>query len=261
MENSFIRFDKVSFFSEEYEVLKSISVSIPKNRCTVILGGSGSGKSTFLKVAAGIYPPDDGSIIFEGGKLLEFSYNKTKEFRKRSGFVFQDAALWANRTVFQNLALPLQFHFPKLSKEEVEKKILPLLERFDFADSAHLRPAQLSTGERKAAAFLRAIVTEPENLFLDEPTQSMDHHYADKVLDVIKEMKAQSRTMVIVTNDSRVTSMYADYLIILHDGAVVEAGIFDSVKNTRNPAARELLERILGKAASYDTDILDLLNE
>ena len=258
---TFIEFRDVSFFSEDYEVLKKISVKIPGNRCTVIIGPSGCGKSTFLKVAAGIYPPDTGKVLVEEKDLSNFSYRKIREFRKNSGFVFEDSALWANNTIFQNLALPLEFHFSGLSKAAIKEKVYRILEKTGFVDEANLRPDNFSTSERKVIAFFRGIITDPVNLFMDEPVQSVDYEMAKIIIDMLKLMKAANATLIMATNNAELTSRLADYLIILKNGAVVESGEFDVVKNSRNQDTLLILSEILGKGASFDTDILNLLNE
>ena len=96
------------------DVLRQVTLSLPAGRSTVIMGRSGSGKSTLLKTAAGLIPPDSGRVFFEGKDMSLLSEGGMRELRKRSGFVFQDGALWENKTLMENLALPLQVHFPEL---------------------------------------------------------------------------------------------------------------------------------------------------
>ena len=258
---TFIEFQNVTLFSGDYSVLKDITVNIPDNKCTVVLGPSGCGKSSFLKVAAGIYPPDKGRVLARGKDLAKYSYKLMKVFRKNTGYVFEDSALWANCSLYENLALPLRFHNKKLKEPEVKARVLDLLSLGGFANESHLRPEQLSVSERKVIAFFRGIVTNPSHLFMDEPVQSMDHELAGVIADIMKKMKAENKTLVLVTTKPDLTSQMADHLIILKEGEVVAAGEFDVVKNSTNPVLKQILYEILGQAATFDTDILNLLND
>jgi phospholipid/cholesterol/gamma-HCH transport system ATP-binding protein len=160
--------------TQDYVVLDRASVSFGRGASSVIMGPSGCGKSTLLKVAAGILLPDSGEVLLEGRPLQRLSEARLLEWRRSSGFMFQDAALWANKTIFENLALPLQFHHPSLAAAEVRRRVRASLERGGLEASEDLRPAQLSMGEAKIASFLRAVILEPELLFLDD-TQFRPH--------------------------------------------------------------------------------------
>ncbi|MGA2612879.1 MAG: ATP-binding cassette domain-containing protein [Spirochaetia bacterium] len=243
------------------DILHHINLSIPAGRSTVIMGPSGSGKSTLLKTAAGLIPPDTGKVFFQGKDMLLLSEGGMRELRRVSGFVFQDGALWENKTLMENLSLPLQVHFPQLSQAEVERRVVRALERGGLVESAHLRPVQLSGGEKKIASFLRALITEPAILFMDEPTLSIDHTMEEKVGQMINDAKARGCAIIAVTHDPRLTSTLADQLVILDAGVVRETGDFDTVKRTRDTRTRQILAEVLGEIASYDTDLLALLDE
>jgi len=225
------------------------------------MGPSGSGKSMLLKVAAAIIPPDSGRVLLHGKNLQRLSQRELLEFRRTSGFMFQDAALWANKTIFENLALPIQFHFPNRSPEEIERRIRKLLQPMNLLDSLKLRPAALSEGEQKIVSFLRAIVLEPVILFLDEPTPSIDHQLLEKMLGMIRGLKDRGCTIIAVTHDPHLTSMIANHLVILKGGRILEAADISEVRRSANREVIEILTQVLSEAATYDTDILDLLQE
>ena len=111
-----IRLENIVLLSEGFEILRDVSLSFSEGRSTVILGPSGCGKSTLLKVAAGILMPDRGTVYIEGRNIITMSERDLKRFRRRNGFVFQDAALWANQSLYENLFMPVRFHCPRLSK-------------------------------------------------------------------------------------------------------------------------------------------------
>jgi ABC-type transporter Mla maintaining outer membrane lipid asymmetry ATPase subunit MlaF len=225
------------------------------------MGPSGSGKSMLLKVAAAIIPPDTGRILMNGKNLQRLSQKDLLEFRRTSGFMFQDAALWENKTIFENLALPIQFHFPHRNSKQIESQIREHLESVDLFDSLDLRPAALSEGERKFISFLRAIVLDPQILFLDEPTPSIDHQLVEKMLGMIKTLKEKGCTIIAVTHDAHLTAMIANHLVVIKDGRILESASAAEVRRSANREVIDILSQVLSEAASYDTDILDLLEE
>ncbi len=250
----------VRLSSEGYEILKDISVAFPSGQSTIIMGPSGCGKSTLLKAAAGIMPPDSGSVLFDGADINQMSDRQLASVRKTNGFVFQDGALWENRTAYQNVAFPLEYHF-ELTDKQIEERVMRLLSRTALAEQASLRPAQLSAGERKVISFCRAVITNPTIIFMDEPTLSVDRETGGVVLDMIRELKAEGRTLITVTHDPKLTSWLADYLVILRQGELVEAGEFTRVRSSRNPVTQSVLADVMGEAAAYDSELLDLLSE
>ncbi len=258
---SLIELQSVTVHSQEHISLDEVSVAFPPNRSTVIMGPSGSGKSLLLKVAAAIIPPDSGRVLMYGKNLQRLGQKELLGFRRSSGFMFQDAALWENKTIFENLALPIQFHSPRRSSEEIENRIRKLLNTMNLLDSLTLRPAALSEGERKIVSFLRAIVLDPQILFLDEPTPSIDHQLLEKMLGMIKTLNEKGCTIIAVTHDAHLTSMIANHLVVLKDGRVLEAAGIAEVRRSANREVIEILTQVLSEAATYDTDILDLLEE
>jgi phospholipid/cholesterol/gamma-HCH transport system ATP-binding protein len=246
--------------SEGYEILKDISLSFSAGRSTIIMGPSGCGKSTLLKAAAGIMPPDSGSVLVDGLDVHQMSEKQLTAFRKTNGFVFQDGALWENRTVLQNVAFPLEYHF-ELSDGEVRERTLRLLRRTSLEEQANLRPAQLSAGERKVVSFCRAVVHNPSLVFMDEPTLGIDREKGAILLDMIRELKAGGKTLITVTHDPKLTSWLADDLVILRQGELIDAGEFARVKSSRNPVTQGILADVMGEAAAYDTELLELLSQ
>jgi phospholipid/cholesterol/gamma-HCH transport system ATP-binding protein len=259
--DNLIELQSVTVRSQEHVSLNDVTVAFPANRSTVIMGPSGSGKSMLLKVAAAIIPPDSGRVLMHGNNLQRLNQKELMDFRRCSGFMFQDAALWENKTIFENLALPIQLHFPNRNDRETEKQIRELLQSMNLLDSLDLRPAALSEGEQKIVSFLRAIILDPEILFLDEPTTSIDYQLLQKMLRMIKTLDEKGCTIIAVTHDAHLTAMIANHLIVLKDGRVLEAASTAEVRRSRNREVIEILSQVLSEAATYDTDILDLLEE
>ncbi|MFP4363283.1 MAG: ATP-binding cassette domain-containing protein [Spirochaetia bacterium] len=256
-----VEFRHASFFSGEYIILDNISLRIPKNQFTVIMGTSGSGKSTLLKAAAGIIAPDKGTLLVDDSDIAMLPENKLYELRKKGGFVFQDAALWANKNLWDNLELPLRVAKPGISINEIAEKIQSHIERFQFRDELSLRPANLSSGEKKIISIIRGIITEPQRLYLDEPLASLDRASVDRLLNLLSEYRKSGRTIIAVTHNEKLTSSLADYLIVLKEGSVLTSGSFNEVKETKDPEVIEVISEVLGETATYDQDILHLLDD
>jgi len=256
-----ISLQHVTLISEDFAAIEDVSVDFRKGRSTVIMGPSGCGKSTLLKVAAGLLVPDRGRVFLEGRPLADLATRELLGFRQSSGFMFQDAALWANKSVCENLTLPAEYHLPERSADENRGRAAALLRSVGLEDSIDLRPAQLSMGERKLVSFLRAVVLEPALLFLDEPTTSIDHTSLKKMMKRIEELQEQGCTIIAVTHDAHLASMIATDLVVLKAGRLLEAADVGSVRRSANREVIEILSQVLSEAATYDTDILDLLDD
>ena len=243
-----------------FPALRGVSVGFTEGKSTVIMGPSGCGKSTLLKLAAGLIPPDDGRVLFRGKDIFQLTERGLLDMRRQNGFVFQDGALWENKSLFENLALPLQVHFPNLPAADRSRRVIRALERVGLEESASERPAALSGGEKKIASFLRALMTEPVLLFMDEPTLSIDHAMTDRVHQIIRDQKGRGSTIIAVTHDAQLTSTLADRLVVMDAGQVIASGDFDEIKRSRHARVRAILSEVLKDIASYDTDLLSLLD-
>lgn len=248
----------VSF--EEEQVLDALSVAFPAQACTVIMGPSGSGKSTLLKAAAGLAVPDRGSVEILGVDPAHASDRELEALRSRNGFVFQDGALWQNMTLYQNLALPLEYHYPDLGVGAVRERVVRLARELRATTRLHLRPAQVSTGERKVVSFARAVVTNPELLFMDEPTTSVDTERVDLLIRKLRELKDRRVTIVSVTHNARIASQIADYVVVMKEGRILRFGTLKDVSRSGDPEVERILTDVLSETATYDGDILALLD-
>lgn len=242
------------------DILSGITLSIPRHACTVIMGPSGSGKSTLLRAAAGLIVPDTGHVTILGADPNRLPDRELERLRARSGFVFQDGALWQNLSLMQNLSLPLQHHRPDLDSRAIAARIDQLVKELGATSSLALRPAQVSAGEQKIVSFARGIVNNPELLFLDEPTTSVDGERADLMIRKLRLLKESRVTLISVTHNPRIASQLADYVVVLKQGKVLMFGSLHAVSRSGDPEIERILTDVLSETATYDGDILELLD-
>jgi len=206
--------------NQDYNILQDINLRIPNGKSTFILGPTGSGKSTLLKVIAGLTVPDAGHVAIMGRDYHKMTNHEHRLLRRMAGFVFQDGALWANQSVFNNLFVPLQFHDPDIRHQDASERIKTMLARVGYNDSVQIRPSNLSTGEQKLIAFARSLILEPSLLFLDEPTSFIDETAEKRILGILDEFRKARKTMVAVSNFYNLAFRMADYLCIMDRGKV-----------------------------------------
>jgi|SRR6056297_251047 len=255
-----VAMEGVTVLYGERTVLDNINLEIKPNNTTVIIGPSGSGKSILLKVMAGLVPANRGTVKKDGKDLVLLKGAEENDFRRRSGFVFQDGALWANRTIEQNVRFPLEVHFPDMEYEEMNHRVVSYLKEVGYEDRLDYRPSQISAGEQKMVSFARALITDPEFLFLDTPLVGIDTSSAQSIQEIIKKLHKQKRTMVAGFMDAELISLIADELVVLYKGKILAQGPFSEVTRSSDPAVQKVLEIVMQQAASYDEDILNLLD-
>ena len=231
---SLLKMINVCYEDGGQKVIKNISHYIESHSVTAFLGKPGSGKSTALKLLAGLISPSSGIITFEDKDIQNMNHKQNDEFRKRASFMFQDSALWANQDIYHNLELPLLLHFPELSTEERNDKIKKVTELVEFSKPLNLRPAALSIGEQKKISFARALICEPELLFLDEPTESIDEKTEDLFISILKDFIGQNKTVVYVSHDNYLINSFLCDKIYFEDGEIKEKILLDDINQIDN---------------------------
>ncbi len=206
------------------EVLKGITLSIPKGKTTVVLGRSGCGKSVLLKVILRLLPLDEGQIIIGGVDTSNFSDSEMMPIRRKIGMLFQSSALFDSMTVWQNVAYPL-LENTKLSFDEIDKRVMALLDFVELPEAAEKLPGALSGGMKKRVALARALIAQPEYIFYDEPTTGLDPITASKINLLIKRTQNEyGTTSVVVTHDMVSALTVGDFFAFIHDGKIAFTG-------------------------------------
>ena len=228
----------------ENEVLRGIDYEIARGEKIVMIGASGSGKSTFLRCMNLLETPTQGQIVIDGEEITAPGADVDR-IRQKMGMVFQHFNLFQNLTILDNITLaPVMLK--KKTKEEAEKKARELLNRVGLEEKADAFPAQLSGGQKQRVAIVRALCMEPEVMLFDEPTSALDPEMVGEVLDVMKQLAEEGMTMVIVTHEMGFAKEVGNRVLFMDEGVIVEEGtpseIFDAPKS---PRLQDFLSKVL----------------
>ena len=227
----------------EHEVLKGISLEIPKGTTCVILGGSGSGKTVLMKHVIGLLKPDRGTVFVDEVEIPKLEGKELTEARRMFGMVFQQAALFDSMTVFDNVAFPLKERERGIRASELRKRVVEKLRVVDLAESVlPLYPAELSGGMKKRVALARALIHEPQVVLYDEPTTGLDPITTEYVDDMIVQTKQRlGVTSMVISHDIASSFKVADRLAVLYDGHIAAQGTPDEVRRSEHPHVKKFL--------------------
>lgn len=217
------------------EILKDISFTVKRGEVLVIMGLSGTGKSTTLRSIAGLLSPTSGQVLVNGQSIPDLPPRELEGLRRRIGFCFQHGALFDSMTVGQNVAFGLHEH-TRLPPEEIHRIVAEKLAIVDLEGMEHLYPSQLSGGMQKRASFARTIATDPDIVLYDEPTTGLDPIISrvinELILDLQRRLKA---TSVVITHDLKGAYLIADKILMLHQGLAVFLGTPQEFQTTDDP--------------------------
>ena len=220
-------------------VLNGIDLEIYKGETFVIMGGSGCGKSTFLRHLIGALKPDSGKVSLLGKDLDKLKEDELDAVKKKIGMSFQSSALFDSMTVGENVSLPLREH-AKLEKSVIDIVVKMKLELVGLRGFEDLLPSQLSGGMRKRIGLARAIVMDPEIVFYDEPTAGLDPIVSGVIDKLILDLsKKLSITSVVVTHDMKSVFSIADRIAMLYEGRVLEVGTPDEIRRSKNQMVQQ----------------------
>lgn len=237
-----IRVEDLNKSFGENHVLRGINLDFPTGTTTVILGGSGSGKSVLMKHLIGLLRPDTGRVVVEGVDLASLSTKEMNTFRMKFGMVFQWAALFDSMTVFENVSFPLREHHRDMGEDEIRRRVAEKLDMFGIAGTEEKFPADLSGGMRKRVGLARAIIMEPRIVLYDEPTTGLDPITTSYVDDMILRAKEKlGVTSVVISHDIGSSFHIADYIAFLYNGRIVSYGPPEHVRGSKHPFVAEFL--------------------
>jgi putative ABC transport system ATP-binding protein len=222
-----IKIEQISKSFQDTKVLDNISFEIKKGDFAAVMGPSGSGKSTLLYSVSGMDSISEGKVMFEGVNIFGLQENELSKFRlTKMGFVFQNAQMLKNLSVYDNIILP-GLVAKKESADIIRKRATILMERMEITGIENRDIKEVSGGQLQRASICRAMINNPEILFLDEPTGALNSEAAEQVLNILEDLNREGMTIMIVTHDPRVAAK-AKKVLYIRDGQIASCKEFDA---------------------------------
>ncbi len=241
MPENIVEIKDMSFSRGDRQIYEDISLSVKKGGITAIMGPSGIGKTTLLKIIGGQLVPDSGEVVFQGDNVHRVGRSRLYEMRRKMSMLFQSGALFTNLSVFDNVAFPIREH-TKLSESIINTIVLLKLEAVGLRGAAQLMPSELSGGMARRAALARAIALDPDLIMYDEPFAGQDPISMGVLVKLIKALnKSLDLTSIVVTHDVSEVLEIADYAYILANKQIIGAGTPEEIKNSTSSLVQQFL--------------------
>lgn len=250
--NFMIEIKKLQIVFGEKIVLNDVNLQVRAGETLAIIGPSGTGKSTIIKVLTGLLSPTAGSVIIDGQETSNFTEEEWDRLRISMGVVFQYSALFDFLTVGENIAFGMRRHL-QLDEKEIQFRVAKLLEIVGMPNTQSMQPSELSGGMKKRVGLARALAVQPRMVFYDEPTSGLDPVMTMTISRLIR--KTQERfgvTSVLVTHDMESAYYAADRIAMLYQGKIVQVGTVDEIKNSTNPIVKAFIKGLEMKEEEKD---------
>lgn len=232
-------------YDSKTHALFDINLTINKGEIYGIIGQSGAGKSTLIRCINMLEAPTSGQVIINGKDITKLSEKSLRNERKKIGMIFQHFNLLSNRTVYKNIAFPLELS--DIPKNEQEKRINEMLELVGLSEHKNKYPSQLSGGQKQRVGIARALITKPSILLSDEATSALDPETVKSILNLLKDInKKLGITIVMITHQMEVIKMIADHVAVIEKGKIIEKG---SVINLFSNPKTETLKKFIGSTS------------
>lgn len=219
----------------EHKVLRGIDLHVNKGENLVILGKSGTGKSVLIKCLVGLEWPDEGEVKVFGKDLFSLNYAELNESRVRTGFLFQNAALYDSMTVNENLLFPLRQHEKEMTRDKKQARVMEMLDNVGLVESIDQLPSKLSGGQSKRIGLARTLILRPELMLYDEPTTGLDTGTGKEISELMIKMKKKYNiSSITITHDMTCAKMTADRIIMLREGVIVAEGTYEELERSED---------------------------
>lgn len=229
----------------QVHALKGINVHVRRGEIFGVIGKSGAGKSTLIRCINMLERPTNGSILVDGQELTTLPENQLRETRKKISMIFQHFNLLSSRTVYENIAFPLEL--AGKNKEEIAEAVLPLLDLVGLTDKKDQYPAQLSGGQKQRVGIARALASKPKVLLCDEATSALDPQTTKSILELLQSInKKLQLTIVLITHEMQVIKEICDRVAVIENGVIIEEGpVLDVFTKPQAPTTREFIRTII----------------
>lgn len=239
--NELVKVKNLSFSRGERVIFDNIDLEVPQGKVTAIMGPSGIGKTTLLRLIGGQLPPDQGEIWFDGDNIPSLSRRKLYQARKKMSMLFQSGALFTDLNVFDNVAFPLREH-TELDESLIRTIVLLKLEAVGLRGAAQLMPSELSGGMARRAALARAIALDPDLIMYDEPFVGQDPITMGVLVELIRNLnQALGLTSIVVSHDVPEVMSIADWVYLLADGKIIAKGTPQELQQNNDPRVQQFL--------------------
>jgi len=237
-----VEVDNLTFRRAERLIYDGISLRVPKGKITAVMGPSGIGKTTLLRLIGGQLIPDEGDVRFDGNSIVAMNRRELYQTRRRMSMLFQSGALFTDMSVFDNVAFPLREH-TQLSEDIIATTVALKLQAVGLRGAASLMPSELSGGMARRAALARAIALDPDLIMYDEPFAGQDPISMGVLVKLIRELNdALGLTSIVVTHDVTEVLTIADYIYILADKRVIGEGTAQQIKESESELVQQFLK-------------------
>lgn len=235
------RLEDVSLSYGEKRVLEGLDLTIVEGAVTCLVGLSGAGKSTVLRLLNGLRRASSGRVFVDDVDIAGLSWRELVRLRRRIGFAFQFSALFDSLTIYDNVALPLR-EYGNVSEREIRERVEPLLATVGLEESANVLPAELSGGMLKRAGFARAVIAHPDLVLYDEPTTGLDPIISHLLTRIIRSLQQRDKnTVVVVSHDLASVYEMADYIAMLYNGKIIAYGTVAGIRASGDPVVIQFI--------------------
>jgi phospholipid/cholesterol/gamma-HCH transport system ATP-binding protein len=239
-----VRVSDLHFSYGDLQVLRGLSLDIPRGKVVAILGASGCGKSTLLKIIGGQLRPEAGAVTIEGKNVHELGADELYKLRLEIGMMFQTSGLFSDLDVYENIAFPIRENF-EVPEELVRRLVLMKLHAVGLRGAQAMMPADLSGGMTRRVALARAIATDPKLMMYDEPFAGLDPISLNQIVDLIRSLnEALGLTSIVVSYDVKEALKVADHVYVIYDGKVLGKGTPAEIQAADNPYLRQFLNAL-----------------
>ena len=247
----------MSFYRGTRPIYKNMNLTVPKGKITAIMGPSGIGKTTLLRLIGGQLKPQSGQILFDGEDVPSMTRSRLYEVRKRMSMLFQSGALFTDLSVFDNVAYPLREHF-NLPKPVLHNLVLMKLQSVGLRGAANMMPSELSGGMARRAALARAIALDPDLIMFDEPFAGQDPISMGVIVKLISEInQSLGLTCIVVSHDVNEVLSIADYAYIVAEQHIIAGGTSEELRNNDDLRVKQFLEGLADGPVPFHYPAID----